>query len=379
MQASSAADRTLETVVEKGGELHTAVQALEGASAAAVDLETNGMHVFRAELCFVQIAVPGRIFVIDTLAPEVSAPALAGPLGDPSLRKIFHDGQGDLRMLAREGLRVRGLFDTQRAARLLGLPRVGLGDLVEERFGVRLAKEHQTADFGQRPVPEELLAYVKDDVRYLLPLAEALEAELRQKDIWEEFELECERIAVESEVPEALPRPKLPGGARDALGRAIAEAVDRIRYEEAEARNIPVGRALSNATVGAIAARRPRSLKQLSRIPGMKGSFLRVRGEEILAAIEALTARDEKGELPPPPPTPRPDAARRKREERLKAWRNEAAKQREVLPMVILPNPLLDRIAADAPADREALAALPFIGEKRLELYGDAILAAVRG
>lgn len=379
MQASSVAEPTTELLVQDREELQAAAEALARATAVGVDLETNAMHVFRPELCFVQLSVPGRILVIDTLAPEVSASALAGPLGDPSIRKIFHDGQGDLRMLAREGLRVRGLFDTQRAATLLGLPRVGLGDLVEERFGVRLAKEHQTADFGQRPVPDELLAYVEDDVRYLLPLAEELEQELRAKDIWEEFVLECARISEECVTPEPLPKPKLPAGARDALGRAIAEAVDGIRYAEAEARNIPVGRALSNATVGEIAARRPRTLKFLARIPGMKGSFLRARGEEILAAIASLTARAEKGELPEPPPSPRPDASRRKREERLKAWRTEAAKARGVLPMVVLPNPVLERIASDPPADLETLARTPWLGEKRVELHGEAILAALRG
>lgn len=374
LQASFVAEKPSETLVDDPRGLMETKEALAGASAIGVDLESNAMHVFRARLCFVQLSVPGRILVLDTLAEGVDAKILSETFLDPGVRKIFHDAQGDLRMLAGEGLRVRGLFDTQRAATLLGLPKVGLGDLVESRFGVQLAKEHQTADFGKRPVPEELLAYVKDDVRYLLPLAEELEAELRAKDIWEEFELECERIAEESTTPETLPRPKLPGGARDALGRAIAEAVDRIRYEEAEARDVPVGRALSNAAVGAIAARRPRTLKQLARIPGMKGSFLRVRGEEILRAIEALREKEARGELPEPPPLPRPDAARRKREERLKAWRNEAAEAREVVPMVVLPNPILERLAAEPPADLEALRQIPWLGEKRVRLYGRAIL-----
>src|SRR5690606_13504318 len=306
-----------------------------------------------------QLAAGDRILVLDTLAEGVRANALAGPFGDPSVRKVFHDAQGDLRFLAREGVVVRGLFDTQRAATLLGLPRVGLGDLVEERFGVRLAKEHQTANFGLRPVPEDLLAYAENDVRYLLPLAEQLESELRAKDIWEEFELECERIAAESREPEPLPRPKLPGGARDALGRAIAEMVDRIRYEEAERLDLPVGRVLSNATVGEIALRKPTTLAQLSRIPGMKGSFLRAAGARVVEAVAALREQAKKGLLPEPPPLSRPDAGRRKREQKLKAWRNEAAAKRGVTPMVVLPVPVLERIASEPPTDLDQLARIP--------------------
>lgn len=379
MQASSPADSPSQTYEERqitsAGALDRLVERLRAERAVAVDLETNAMHVFRGALCFVQIAIPGEIDIVDTLAEGVDASRLRGPFADPAIRKIFHDAQGDLRMLFTHGISVRGLFDTQRAATLLGLPKVGLGSLVEERFGVRLAKEHQTADFGQRPLPPELQSYIADDVRYLLPLAEELERELRAKDIWEEFELENERIATEAAEPEALPKPKLPGPARDALGVAIAEAVDRIRYEEAERRDLPVGRVLSNAAVGAIAAKRPRTIRELAHLQGVKGSFVRPRGEEVLALVADLRKADEAGELPQPPAPPRPDAARRKREEKLRSWRNEAAEARDVVPMVVLPTPLMERLAAHPPADRDELAELPWFGEKRLRLYGDQLLA----
>ena len=377
MHASSVAEAR-GTLVDDRRALEEASLLIGRARELAVDLETDAMHVFRARLCFLQLAAGDRILVLDTLAEGVRVDALARAFGDPSVRKVFHDAQGDLRFLAREGVIVRGLFDTQRAATLLGLPRVGLGDLVEERFGVRLAKEHQAANFGERPVPEDLLAYAENDVRYLLPLAEQLESELRAKDIWEEFELECERIATESTEPEPLPRPKLPGGARDALGRAIAETVDRIRYEEAERLDLPVGRILSNATVGEVALRKPTTMAQLARIPGMKGSFLRSVGPRVVEAIAALREQARKGLLPEPPPPPRPDAGRRRREQRLKAWRNETAARRGVTPAVVLPASVLERLAAEPPADLEALARIPWLGEKRLRLYGEAILAVLR-
>lgn len=382
MQASSPADPSLPTYQERQiaspGALDQLVGRLQEQQAVAVDLETNAMHVFRGALCFVQIAIPGEIDIVDTLAAGVEASRLAAPFADPSIRKIFHDAQGDLRMLSGHRITVRGLFDTQRAATLLGLPKVGLGNLVEERFGVRLAKEHQTADFGQRPLPEELQSYIADDVRYLLPLAEELEREIRGKDIWEEFQLENERIATEASEPEPLPRPRLPGPARDALGLAIAEMVDSIRYEEAEARDLPVGRVLSNAAVGEIAARRPKTLRELINLQGVKGSFTRPRGDEVIDAIARLREMDEAGKLPPAPALPRQDPTRRKREEKLRAWRNEAAQARGVTPMVVLPTPLMDQLAAQPPAGLEELGALPWLGEKRLRLYGAQLLQLLR-
>ena len=47
----------------------------------------------------------------------------------------------------------RQLFDTELAARILGLPRVGLAATVEHYLGVSLAKEHSAVDWSTRPLP----------------------------------------------------------------------------------------------------------------------------------------------------------------------------------------------------------------------------------
>jgi len=357
--------------IADGQALASLVDSLRDVPALAVDLETNSMYVYRARLCFVQLATEGEIYIVDTLADAVEPTALNEPFQAPTCRKVFHDAQGDLRVLASAGIHVRNLFDTQRAAMLLGLPKIGLGDLVEERFGIKLAKEHQTANFGLRPLPEELRSYVADDVRYLLPLAAQLEEEAGAKGILEELLLEFERLTVEGGEPETPPRPKLPGAARDALGLAIAEAADRLRHREASSRDLPVGRVLANAVVGEVALRRPQTLKDLARIPGVKSSFTRPAGEELLAEIQRLRRLDAEGALPAPPrPTGSRDPARRGREEKLKAWRADAAKARGVVPSVVLPTPLVERLATEPPRDLDELAQHRWLGEKRVQLYG---------
>ena len=47
----------------------------------------------------------------------------------------------------------RTLFDTELAGRLLGLPRVGLGPMVEQLLGLALEKGHGAADWSRRPFP----------------------------------------------------------------------------------------------------------------------------------------------------------------------------------------------------------------------------------
>ena len=79
-------------------------------------------------------------------------------------------------LLAEVGVRVRGLFDTHRAATLLGWPKVGLADLVSERLGVTLDKAHQQSDFSLRPLPPQMRTYIADDVRYLSELGRLVSA-----------------------------------------------------------------------------------------------------------------------------------------------------------------------------------------------------------
>ena len=77
--------------------------------------------------------------------------------------------------LADAGMRPRKLFDTELAGRLAGLPRVGLGPLVEQMLGLGLAKGHGAADWSTRPLPPAWLTYAALDVEVLIELRDAME------------------------------------------------------------------------------------------------------------------------------------------------------------------------------------------------------------
>src|SRR5207244_2413221 len=75
-------------------------------------------------------------------------------LADPGVEKLFHDADYDLRIFDRDyGFRAKRLFDTRVAAQLAGEPAVGLAALLAKYVGVKLAKEHQKADWSRRPLP----------------------------------------------------------------------------------------------------------------------------------------------------------------------------------------------------------------------------------
>lgn len=354
------------------------IRALEPERLFAVDLEADAMHAFRARLCYLQIGTDGDIWLLDTLAPGVSASAVAELFADPQRTKVFHAAQGDLQFLAEAGVRVRGLFDTHRAATLLGWPKVGLADLAAERLGVTLDKAHQQSDFSIRPLPAEMHRYIADDVRYLTELGRQVSAAVVAADIAEEVQLDCERLT-----DEAIARPTIAPFAQkvartlppadQAFQLAAGPRLHALRLAWAEAADIPMGRMLSNAAIQELVSKPPRDRRALSRTPGVRGQVVREHGDEVLALLAELRAAADRGELPLPPATTR-DPGRRRREEALKEFRAARATERGVTPSVVLTNPLVEQLAAAPPADLDALRRVPYLGEKRVRLYGEALL-----
>jgi ribonuclease D len=374
-------ERTVD--VTRPSQLDEVKAGVAAAREFAVDVEADSMHHFRASLCFVQVGTDEAIFLVDTLAPEVSVAPLSGVFADPTRTKVFHAAMGDLQYLAEAGVRVAGLFDTHRAATLLGWPKVGLGDLVLEKLGATLKKEHQQADFSQRPLPDELRAYLADDVRYLTTLGRLVRQACADADILEEVELDCARMCAEAQVRPDLASAelKLPKQGLDAKAVALAQAIARelhaLRLELAEAADLPMGRVLSNAALGEIAVRPPASLKELGRVKNVRGAFVREHGDRVIEVVRRQIERLRNGELPLTDERRARDPGRRRREEALLAFRKEAAAKRGVTGSVVLPNPLVEELAQLNPTSPEQLAALPYFGKKRLTLYGDALVAAL--
>ena len=87
---------------------------------------------------------------------------------------ILHASTQDLPCLRELGINPIKLFDTELAGRIAGLPRVGLGPLLETLMGVSLAKEHSAADWSARPLPNEWLTYAALDVELLVELRDRM-------------------------------------------------------------------------------------------------------------------------------------------------------------------------------------------------------------
>jgi ribonuclease D len=142
----------------------------------AVDTEADSLHSFEEKLCLIQFGCQGRFALIDPLVMSVEEMT---PLIDfiEAAKVWMHGADFDMTMLRRTFDRVPELiYDTQTAARLVGLRQFGFANLVGNYYDIKLSKQSQKADWGKRPLPEKMLEYAVNDVRYLLPITEVLES-----------------------------------------------------------------------------------------------------------------------------------------------------------------------------------------------------------
>ncbi|MGH7605718.1 MAG: ribonuclease D, partial [Gemmatimonadales bacterium] len=168
------------TYVATPGALTALVESVRREPRVAVDTEAASFHRYRDRIYLIQLSTPRETALIDPLAVADLAP-LGTILADPEIEKVFHDADYDLRVLDRDyGFRAVRLFDTRIAAQLVGEPAIGLAALLEKFLGVKLAKEHQKADWSRRPLPAGMLAYAAADTHHLLALRDLLERRLRE-------------------------------------------------------------------------------------------------------------------------------------------------------------------------------------------------------
>ncbi|MGO4534176.1 HRDC domain-containing protein [Leifsonia sp. 2MCAF36] len=223
---------------------------------------------------------------------------------------VLHAATQDLTCLREVGLDPSIIFDTELAARLLGLPRVGLGTVVEELLGIHLAKEHSAADWSTRPLPEPWLNYAALDVELLPDLRDAIAALLEEAgkvDIaHQEFadELVRELAPVRNEPWRRL------SGIHSIRGlRNLAVARELWLARDALAREIDTapGRLVPDASLTAAAKAMPESKRALSAMREFTGRASRTEIDRWWEAIEAGRQTDDlpvlrgNGDTLPPP------------------------------------------------------------------------------
>jgi ribonuclease D len=187
---------------------------------------------------------------------------------------VLHAANQDLPCLAEIGLVPKRIFDTELAARLAGLPRVGLGAVVESLLGFSLVKGHSAADWSTRPLPEEWLVYAALDVEVLVDLRDALAAILEEQGKTEWARQEFEAILVAGPpTPKVDPWRRTSGvhGLRSRRQLGMLRSLWQARDDMARRRDVAPGRVLPDAAMVSAVQADPVNEGALLELPVFRG------------------------------------------------------------------------------------------------------------
>ncbi|PXA67755.1 ribonuclease D [Cryobacterium arcticum] len=223
---------------------------------------------------------------------------------------ILHAASQDLACLREVGLDPTRIFDTELAARLLGLPRVGLGTVVEELLGIHLAKEHSAANWSTRPLPESWLVYAALDVELLPDLRDSMVDLLIESDKTEIADQEFAAVlAKEAKPARAEPWRRLSGlhSVRGQRNLAVARELWVARDTLAQELDVSPGRLVPDASLVSAARVLPTSRTALAELREFNGRASRTELDRWWRAIQqGLASADlpsvkANGDALPPP------------------------------------------------------------------------------
>ena len=340
-------------VVTTGPRLAAVVESAMRQPRVAVDLESNGFYRYPERVCLVQLATRDEVHIIDPLSIDDPAP-LGKLLADPSVGKIFHSADYDIRSLDRDwGFHVRDLFDTSIAAAFVGSEKLGLAAVLKEYLEVEVNKDKklQRADWSRRPLTDEMLQYAAQDVIHLGRLKATLDGKLARLGRTGWVREEIDRLAkVRHTPPDAEWGFLSVKGSRDLDGRglAILRSLHSFRENEALILDRPPFKVLSDSVIAALAAdpqsdiARVKGIGRYGRGPGASAVRRAIReGLRALPVRRPRTPRNGRERLSPKERTRARDGLRR-----LKGWRAEQASKLRLDPPLIWPAASLERVAA---------------------------------
>lgn len=275
-----------------------------------LDTEFQRTDTFYPIAGLIQVGIKTDCYLIDPLAIKDFSPFVA-LLEAPSVLKILHACSEDLELFAHSyGAVPQPLFDTQIACAFINLGlSIGYQRLLKQEFNVDVGKEETRSNWLQRPLTDSQKEYAALDVVYLEKLyhwiADQLNAEGKYEWVLEECaNLAAAQMRAEDYELSYLQRFKQSWKLRPQQ-LLVLQALTAWREVESRKRDMPRNFLLHNNSIMAMAMRPPKNMLELSSVDKIQGRLLRTEGQNLLAIVEAASAKSE-ASYPESPPRPLP-------------------------------------------------------------------------
>lgn len=365
-------------LIRSAAQLQQFVERIRHEKIIAVDLEADSMFHYQEKVCLVQMAGNGENVVIDPL--EVNdLSALLPIFKDKGICKVFHGSDYDVRSLYRDySIEINNLFDTQLASMFLGERETSLGAVIDNRFGIKLDKRYQKKDWSQRPLPDGMIEYAASDVFHLIPLADELIMELKEKRRLNWVMEECQYLSAvrpmeNGDAPLFL---RFRGAGRlPRRNLAALEGLLQYRRKLAVKKDRPLFKVFANTALFKIASDMIDTPQAMEAARCLSAKQIRIYGKPLAAIVKKAKAMAD-DDLPTYPRKRRPSVSPKvpERSKAIKTWRDNLAQRLAIDPALLFNKALITAMAVKMPIDIEALRKVEGIRNWQVNAFGEDLL-----
>jgi len=350
-----------------------------------IDTESDSFYHYQEKVCLIQFSDLEKDYILDPLAVSDLSP-LNDVMANRDIVKIFHGADYDIVCLKRDfGFDIHNIFDSMVSAQLLGLPKLGLADLIGEYFGHTIDKKYQRHNWAARPLKDEHLDYARGDTHWLLAIREILIRKPKKRGRLHHLEEECEILERREWASKGFDEDgylKIKhSGTLDDTGKRVLKRL--YLYRDSVARKIdrPTFKVLPNQLLIDVAAKRPETMGAFDRMFPRKSAMKKKYASHIIEAVKQgleddfkipRSARNPKRAGPPPKLTGR---TAERAFNALKTWRNRLCDDDPLMtPVGVASNGTLKAIVAHHPANLEELGEIPDVRQWQVEWFGETML-----
>ena len=363
--------------------LAQAIDIWTAAGIIGVDTEANSFFAYHERLCLMQVSTDRQDWIIDPFALGDDMQIMSPLLANPDIIKIFHAAEFDLMIIKKDmGVEVKGIFDTQVAMTFLRHQKTGLAALIESYYGIKLSKDEQRSNWGERPLSDKQIAYARIDTHFLVDVYGKLIPELEEKNMmgaaYGEFDRQMSDILMPATAnPDRYLKLK---GAKTLNPSQLAKlkALFEWREEGASKRDVPPFKVMSNPGLIGIAEVNPRTTKELAEIKGVGWKIAKRAGDKIfnlLGVVEGQTIDLQVKKISKEERLAR--QIRRDNTDALKAWRTAAAGELDLPSERLIHRRQLEQIAAVLPVTSEELNKVVQLNDWQREQFEASLLSTL--
>jgi len=343
-------------------------------SIIGVDTESDSLYVYHEKVCLIQLSTLDFDYLIDPLKIKNLHPLFDVFLNE-KIEKVFHAAEYDIMCLKRDfNFQFSNVFDTMIASRVLGKDKIGLSNLLKEYFNLDINKKYQRANWGRRPLSEDMINYASVDSHYLIELRNILNFELSAKNLSslaeEDFKRVCKVESFQAHKNNDSCWKMVKGNHLSSQQMTVLMELCNFRENLAKNKNIPSFKVIGPEILIEIAKLCPHSVQSLSEVVGVSSKVINKYGNDLVKCVQIGLDK---------PPISRqlknkPTDAYLSRYESLKNWRKNKANETGVESDVILPKELIDLISTRNPKTSGELETIMLDVPYRFKRYGIEIL-----